>query len=84
VCAQAVLWAAMHCSCALIAWVTCRWAVLMGVRGTGAWIGRAGAGRRLAWRRAQRYLGLFCSPKVSFFNIKSKEIEAFSLLTGPG
>jgi hypothetical protein len=56
----------------------------MGVRGTGAWIGRAGAGRRLAWRRAQRYLGLFCSPKVSFFNIKSKEIEAFSLLTGPG
>ena len=41
----------------------------MGVRGTGAWIGRAGAGRRLARRRAQRHLGQFCCPKVVFSSL---------------
>ena len=36
VCAHVVLWAAALCACALFAWVACMWAVLMGMRGTGA------------------------------------------------
>ena len=73
VCAQAVYWAAVHCACALFAWVTCRWAVLTGMRGTGAWIGRAGAGRRLARRRAQRHLWDSLFPKVVFSKTRNNE-----------
>ena len=41
-------------ACALVAWVTFVWAALVGIRDACARGGRAGAGRRLAQRRALR------------------------------
>ena len=68
VCACAVMWAAVLLSCALVAWVALGYAALVGMVDAGARGGRAGAGGRMAQRRALRHLGPLCSPKVVFFS----------------
>ena len=62
-CGQMVLWAAVQCSCVLLAWVMLGLASLAGMRGTCARIARAGAGRRSARRKALRHLGSVCCEK---------------------
>ena len=59
VCARVVMWAAVLRSCALVAWVAFGSAALVGMRDAGARGGRAGAGGRMAQRRALRHLGHF-------------------------
>eukprot|EP00966_Prymnesium_polylepis_P274456 6341416-Prymnesium_polylepis.1 len=70
VCAQVVLWAAVPCSCVLLAWVMLGWAALPGGRArciVGTRIARVGAGRRSglgAAQSAERLLGLLGCEKV--------------------
>ena len=51
------MWAAVLLSCALVAWVALGYAALVGMLDAGARGGRAGAGGRMAQRRALRHLG---------------------------
>eukprot|EP00966_Prymnesium_polylepis_P079188 1835330-Prymnesium_polylepis.1 len=65
-----VLWAAVQCSCVLLAWAMLGWTSLVGMRDVRARIARVEAGRRSARRRSTAPYGPYFAAKKSCFSVR--------------